>query len=434
MNINLKGKRLLVLDRTALAACAVLRAKELGVETIVANFYKKEDSPSKQVADISIDIDISDIDAMCQLVKDYHVDGIFVGYTDSHLPFYAEICERTGLPCCGTKEQFSILSNNKLNFKKACMQYGVPCVHEYSMDINFKKEDLQAIKYPVMCKPADGSGSRGVKRCNNEQELIVHYRELYASSASKNIICEEYIDSGKEIFLNYTIVDGVCSLSATYMCYDSILEDGSLGPAILHTYPSAYTQQYIDTVEKNVVRMFNGLGLKNCILSLQGFVTDEGFKFHETGLRMGGGQSYVFTKALRGISSLDIILEYSLTGKSNSKYLIENDNPFFEKPGVNYYISLKPGTINKIEGLNTVKLMPQVLQLSSFHTEGDVIRGGKSLDSVIYRIHVIDDTIEKLAKTLCFISSTIQVISVEGYEMQNERLTYERALGMLNGK
>ena len=79
---HLKGKTLLVMDRTALAACAVARAKEMGIKTVVANFYKTEDSPSKQIADVAIDIDISDINAMLNLIKEYNVDGIFVGFDD----------------------------------------------------------------------------------------------------------------------------------------------------------------------------------------------------------------------------------------------------------------------------------------------------------------------------------------------------------------
>ena len=65
---HLKGKTLMVMDRTALAACAVKRAKEMGIRTVVANFYKTEDSPSKQIADVAIDVDISDIDEMVRLI------------------------------------------------------------------------------------------------------------------------------------------------------------------------------------------------------------------------------------------------------------------------------------------------------------------------------------------------------------------------------
>lgn len=201
---DLKGKKLLIMDNSALGACAVKRAKELGVKTIVANFYPIEKSASKQVADETVDIDISDIDAMVELVNKKQIDGIFVGWTDSHLPFYAEICRRTGLPCCGTKEQFEILSNDKRKFKQKCLEYGVPTIPEFSIDIHFSKKDLKNIEYPVIVKPADGSGGRGVKRCNNEQELIEHYTMLYDKSKSKKIICEKYIDSPHEIFLNYT--------------------------------------------------------------------------------------------------------------------------------------------------------------------------------------------------------------------------------------
>ena len=67
---HLKGKTLLVMDRTALAACAVERARKMGIRTVVANFYKYEDSPSKQAADVAIDIDISDIDGMVRLIKE----------------------------------------------------------------------------------------------------------------------------------------------------------------------------------------------------------------------------------------------------------------------------------------------------------------------------------------------------------------------------
>lgn len=429
---HLKGKTLLVMDRTALAACAVTRAKEMGIKTVVANFYKTEDSPSKQVADVAIDIDISDIDAMVALVKQYHIDGIFVGWTDSHLPFYAEICEKAGLPCCGTLEQFGTLSNDKSKFKALCEKYGVPSVPEYKIDIRFLRDDLDKIKYPVIVKPTDGSGSRGVKCCQNEEELKEHYSFLYHSEKNKNIICEEYIGTQKEIFLNYIIQNGECSLTATYMSFNSKNEDGSKGPAILHIYPSSYTKAYRDTVEPLVIEMFQGFGLKNAFISLQGFVTDRGFLFHETGLRMGGGQSYVFTQAINGISSLDLMIEYALTGSMSSVNALKNDNPFFDKFCANYYISLRKGTITRIDGIEEVNSFPQVLQNKQFKFVGETITPTNSLDRVCFRIHVMDDTKESLAHTLCRISDTIKILDEDGNDMQLQRLRYDDVLRVIN--
>lgn len=421
---NLEGKKLLIMDRTALAACAVRRAKEMGIKTIVANFYSYEKSPSKQVADEYVDIDISDIDAMVKLVQDEKVDGIFVGWTDSHLPFYADICEKAGLPCCATKEQFSILSNDKHNFKKACDKYKVPTVKEYRLDINFKEEDLKLINFPVMVKPADGSGGRGVKKCNNKEELKEHYQYLYSISESHKIICEEYITSPNEIFLNYTVQDGFCSLSAAYMNHEC-------GTFTLHVYPSSYIDAYKNTVEPYVVKMFNGLGIKNAVISLQGFVVGNSFRFHETGLRMGGGQSYLFTQKLNGVSALDLMIEYSLTGKMSHADLKMMDNPKFSQYAVNYYIKTKTGTIAKIEGFEEVKSMPQVLQISTFKSVGDEIIASASMDGVIYRLHVMDRTPSDLARTLETISNTIKIVSTKGEDMQAEHLSYEKALDLI---
>lgn len=422
--IDLVGKTLLIMDNTALGAAAVTRAKEMGVKTIVANFYPYERSKSKQVSDEYVDIDITKTDSVVKLIKEKNIDGVFVGWTDSHLPYYAEICEKANLPSCATKEQFEILSNNKHKFKQACIQYGVPTLKEYSLDIKFKKEDLEKIIYPVMVKPADGSGGRGVKKCNNEKELKDHYTSLYNNSHSKNIICEEYIDNADELFLNYTIQDGYYSLSASYINHE-------FGTFTLHTYTSKYIDLYKEKVETSIINMLKNIGVKNGVLSLQGFVVNDSFKFHETGLRMGGGQSYIFTKEFNGVSALDLMIEFALTGKMTSVDLKEKDDPKFPFCAVNYYIKTKSGEISSINGIEEIVSLPQVLQLSAFKGIGDKTDFSFSTDSIIFRIHVKDETEEQLARTLEKISKTIKIFSSSGNDLQAEPISYNRILPFL---
>lgn len=421
---HLKGKTLLVMDRTALAACAVIRAKEMGIKTVVANFYKTEDSPSKQVADIAVDIDISDIDGMLKLIETYHIDGVFVGWTDSHLPFYAEICERAGLPCCGTKEQFEILSNDKRRFKEECVKYGVPTPQMYQVDINFKREDLDRIVYPVMVKPADGSGGRGIMRCNNEEELIAHYTDLYRHSQSGKIVCERYMDSEKEIFIHYTVQDGNCSLSAAFLKYKADAEKSQAASCIFHMFSPNYIEEYKREEEQHVIDMIHGLGLRYGNVMFQGFVEDGKIYFHESGLRMGGEQFYVFAEKLNGISSLELMIEFALTGKMTLSNALEQDNYRFSQYCCNYYIPLKPGRIAEISGIEEVNAMPQVLQNRQFKFVGDEISATSSLDRVCFRLHVMDRTKEDFAKTLCKISDTIRIFDTDGNDMQMQKLDY----------
>ena len=62
---------------------------------------------------------------------------------------------------------------------------------------------------------------------------------------------------------------------------------------------------------------------------------------------------------------------------------------------------------------------------------GDEIFRTNSLDCVLYRMHVMDDTPEKLAKTLELISSTLCVLDENGNDMQLEKITYQRAMNMV---
>ena len=76
--------------------------------------------------------------------------------------------------------------------------------------------------------------------------------------------------------------------------------------------------------------------------------------------------------------------------------------------------------------------MKQVLQNATFKKVGDEISATNSLDRVIYRIHVMDENAEALARTLETISHTLKILDQHGDEMQIERLTYDRALEMIH--
>ena len=94
--------------------------------------------------------------------------------------------------------------------------------------------------------------------------------------------------------------------------------------------------------------------------------------------------------------------------------------------------SLKPGKIASISGLEEVNAMPQVLQNRQFKFVGDEISSTSSLDRVIFRMHVMDDTKEAFAKTLCEISSKLSVIDENGNDMQLQKLEYDHVMEIIN--
>ena len=146
---DLRGKKLLVLGGT-LISCEIVRyAKEMGVYVVVADYYPPEKSPAKQIADEHFLISATDVEAVVQLIREEHIEGVLVGFNDMLLPYYAEICQKSGLPAYGTKKQFEIFIN-KEQYKALCREYDVPTVEEYTVHFDTFDDDTKNIKYPVL--------------------------------------------------------------------------------------------------------------------------------------------------------------------------------------------------------------------------------------------------------------------------------------------
>lgn len=184
---SLKGKRLLISGGPALACDIVEKARQLGIYTIVTDWYP--DSPAKRIADESHMVSTADIDAMVELAKQCKVDGVITSFIDSNLHNVREVCELLNLPFYATKEQLDV-TMNKVRFKELCRKHDVPVVEEFRLDQSLCREDLDTISYPVLLKPADSSGSRGIVVCKNEEELVRGYGHALASSTSQVVITE----------------------------------------------------------------------------------------------------------------------------------------------------------------------------------------------------------------------------------------------------
>ena len=212
--MDLKGKRLLVLGSTKLIGTIVTKAQKLGVYTIVTDNRPLDKAPAKQIADEYFNIDFSDFASISRLIKEKHIDGVLTGFTDSYMEYYLRICEENGLPCYGNKRQIDIATDKSV-FKQACIDCGVPVIPGITAD---KEELVSAFAkengYPIMVKPVDNSGSRGVIKCENENDL--HDAFEYAISFSKcgKVIAEKYMECDN-VAASYFAANGDIRLSTT---------------------------------------------------------------------------------------------------------------------------------------------------------------------------------------------------------------------------
>ena len=407
----LKGKRLLILGGMRFSCEIVNKAREMGIHTIVADYNRIEDSPGKQIADEAVDLSVIDVEAVVSYVKKNAIDGVIVGFNDMLLPYYADICQKCGLPCYGTKEQFEMLIA-KDRYKALCRQFGVPTIPEF--DVND-----EIIKFPVLVKPVDNSGSRGISICHNRQELEKAVEMGKAASKNGKVIIERYMD-GREVTVFWTFQDGNYYLSALANRHVKHNQGNDVIPLpVGYTFPSVFLPRYRKEVEENCKRMFQHLGLKDGMMFMQCKVEDGRCYVYDLGYRLTGSLEYKILERVCGYNPLEMMIHFALTGKMGEESIADKAVPEFKAPAFNVSCLSAPGTIKSITGIDRVKEMPEVEDVVIAHAPGETIteqmRG--LLAQITVRVLGSVSAKEDLLPTMRQIDETIHIISTSGEQL-----------------
>lgn len=411
MTKELKGKRLLIMGGMRISCEIVRKAQQMGIYTIVADYHPLEKSPAKAIADKAIEVSVTDVDAVIKVIKQEQIDGVLVGFNDMLLPFYADICEKAGLPCYGTKEQFEALIA-KDKYKTLCRQFGVPTIPEYSID----DED---IKYPVLVKPVDSSGSRGINICHNKQELLQAVETGRQASKTGKVIIERYMD-GREVTVFWTFQDGNYYLSALGNRHVKHNQGKDIIPLpVGYTFPSVFLPKYRAEVEENCKRMFQHLGIKDGMMFMQCKVEENTCYVYDLGFRLTGSLEYKILERVCGYNPLEMMITFAFTGKMGTSSIADKAVPEFRKPAFNVSCLCAPGTIQEITGVDTVKKMTEVEDVVLAHTPGETIteqmRG--LLAQITVRILGSVKDKEDLLPVMQKIDNTIHILGTQGEEL-----------------
>lgn len=409
---SLKGKKLLILGGSAFMVDPVLKAKEMGLYTIVTDIHGLEKSPAKRVADEFWDISLMDYDTLVPLIKKKGIKGILTGFTDAFLLAYQHLCELTGLPCYATKYAFET-TINKARFKQLCRMNGVPVIPEY--DVNSFDPSSITESHKVIIKPVDNSGSQGVILCKTSEDFHRCLDFALSYSQKKEVIIEKYMDMDS-FAASYTIQNGVISLSTLN---DRLEHKSSETAAITCAgiYPSKYLDMYLEKMDAKMKAMYKALGVTNGVLSVQGFVDGDSFYVMEMGYRLTGGQHYIFSKYENGISALEQLIHFSVTGKMADFSIEKVDNPRFKDLCLNLCVLGKSSYISRIEGRDYLEQLPEIINASFMKDVGDQIGMDGTTSQKIANLHIVLKDHQELNRIVSEIQSHFHVYDDMGNDL-----------------
>ncbi len=411
---DLRGKRLLFVGASGHFTPAIEAAKEMGVYTIAINYSPA--AAGKKFADLAVDVDTYNPDEVLAFAREQKIDGLFTSWNEVNIYTTEYVAKQMGLPFYGTKEQLDQLIK-KNAFKETCRRYGVPVVPEYFTGHDLTDEMIDKFVYPVIFKPTDSGGTRGMTILYDKSGVHAAYEKAMEASIEKKIVVEKYLKDTKLIVIDFAVQNGepyIVSVADRSTVRDSEM---SVPLAVSFMYPS----DYIDMVEEQVLpslkQMIKGLGIQNGIISMEGMISEGVMYIIETQFRFGGTHCDKFVTLDTGVDLMKMMVEFSLTGHFDSYNLKQTMNPRFHGIYACQNLQMNPGVIAHIGGIDKVKALPGVDWFIQLKNIGDGVVADGSTARNFAKIGLSGANRRELYNLMDQIQSTLDIKDQDGNDM-----------------
>lgn len=349
-------KKLLILGSDFGTISVVREAHKMGLYVIVADLM--ESSPTKQLADEAWLLSSTDTETLVQRCRDEGVTALMFGASDFNVWNARKVCKELSLPIYCESDYACRVARDKGEFKRICKGVGAPVATDYYLTDALSEEELNCVSFPVVVKPVDKSGNRGMSYCSNRDELIAGYKAAREIS-DKEIIVERQLH-GKEYNVHYVLADGHARLLYFSSTHHEPGETENLYSFKCTT--SQHLKQFINEVDESAKAVIQKAECKEGIVWFDCIRDDDGhFYLLEMGYRFGGVMTYVPYENVTGFNTVKWMLECALGVKHTDEDMPLALNRALTGCAASYNLfSRYDGEIEKIEGLDMVAELPGV--------------------------------------------------------------------------
>lgn len=236
---------------------------------------------SRYKADYFYCIPDNNLQELIGIALKHKIKGIATTSLERPLPIMAELAQVLNVPF---PERSSIeRSINKKIMKDCFLDHDIPCADGYLVKPTLKIEK-PLLKYPLIVKPSDSSGSRGVLKCTNDVEYFDAINIARGYSKTGEVMVEVFIE-GDEISVECLVFRGECKI---IQITDKITSLSPFNVEITHIQPSKYSSLHYNEIKRISQEIATAFHLDMCAMHIEAKVNDTGTSIIEFGPRLGG--------------------------------------------------------------------------------------------------------------------------------------------------
>lgn len=390
-------KAILIFGVGELQLSIINRANAMGLFTV--GIDPCEEACAKNACQAFEIVGGQDYEGTLAVAKKYNISAVVTAATDKPLVMMARIAKELNLPFYSVET--AQWSTDKYQMKQRFIEGGVPCAQGRLVHSAGEAKDLF---FPVICKPRDNSGSRGVKLCRDVNELQECIDEALDNSKLDTVLVEEFIE-GREFSIETLHYDGKSEvIQFTEKKTTAFPYNVELG----HKQPANLTDNEHQQIRDIISKIAACMHFENCPSHTELKVNDRGIFVIETSPRLGGDYiTSTLTPLSTGINLEDQLLHIALGEK------VDTTTGRVNKASAVCFLSLPEGDVAAIDkriydvasfsGIFSfnikLKVGDKVNKItSSLNRYGQFIVSGESRKDIDNKVNEYKEYIDKMVK------------------------------------
>lgn len=304
-------KKLMILGGARYALPVIEAAHKLGIYVITCDYLP--DNIAHKYSDGYCNVSIIDKEKTLEAAKKLKIDGIMSFACDPGVITAAYVAEKMGLPNVGPYESVCILQN-KGKFREFLKEnnFTVPtakCYKEMEAALN----DIDKFNWPVIVKPTDSAGSKGVTRVDDKELLKESIEYALSYSHSSEFIIEDFItQKGYSSDTDSFSIDGELKfVSFNSQRFDSNAKNPYTPAA--YSWPSSMTEEHQAELKDEIQRLLKLLKMKTAVYNIETREGTDGKAYiMEVSPRGGGNRLSECLRYATGVDMITNMVKYSV--------------------------------------------------------------------------------------------------------------------------
>lgn len=383
-------KNILVLGAIESFCDIVHDLDDMGYNAVCCDFY--EHAAAKKISKYSYLVSTTDVDKVVEIGKKHNVVGVIMAFSDRNLKPAFEVCRMLGLPVYYSEEVIDILTD-KINMKDHFKKNGFPVIPYKILDASFDDSELDGLHFPVILKPIDGYGSKGIYKCQNIADIRENLNKCLESSQKYNdrFLVEEFYDAD-EISVSGWVKGGKFYLTSTYDVGRNFESSVILSyVAFPSQYEKKYKVQLIDVIQK----LTESLAIVEGPVTVQFFVGPNGLKVSEYLFRLAGGSPYLYSVEQGGPNTAKMLIDYQTGVEIDYQNLHTYNCDYNERYYDILVFASKEGRIHYEKSKEELLRIYGIEKILMYHDDNeylyDVSKKGRLVMRLFYK-HKADDS------------------------------------------